>query len=140
MHYKSLILTEQFLDDVKNKANIYSLPFNEIIQTVAVDNSFSQLDYIQKFLEYDLVSVPLAWEKAVNNSKDFLNYDEKQLLIEFCYGLINCNREQISNHCDKYISQINNIILTMNKDREKNTKLTTVISMAIGITAILILI
>lgn len=140
MHCKSLKLTELFLTNVKNKANMYSLPFKEIVQSVANDNVFSELDYIYNFLNSDVTQVPLAWDNAIKNSKLILTLTEKQLLIEFCNGLIGCNREQIAKHCDKYILQINNIISTMDKNREKHTKLTTAISVSVGITAILFLI
>lgn len=129
-----------FLIAVKNRAMFYAEPFRDIVSCIFLADSRQSLDFVSSFLSDDSISAPDSWTKAVNSSKCPLNKTELELIIEFGCGLCSCSREQIEEHCGKIISELHERTVSLKENMEKKVKLTSALSLSLGIAAVLIFI
>ncbi len=136
LHCKHLTETIQYLEHIKLQAEYYSDSFFSIIQRIDTNDislSFSKI-------VSSGVTPLTAWEIAVNDTKLILSAEEKQIIINFGNNICSSSVENLSNVATGHISELIKRREQLVNEREKKTKLSSALTLSIGLIIVLILI
>lgn len=138
-HCKELENVIRLITVIKNKAMFYNAPFSEIIDEINKQNEFPKMRFIMQFSEIisEGLSVPEAWQTAVNKSELNLEMYECDTLIRFGREMCNCNKDEITVVADSAIGELREFSKTATEKRNMKSKSTAAITISMGIMIVL---
>lgn len=139
-HCEALSEAVACLTAIRDKAVFYAEPLQCIAQEMSKNTTSRTPDYIAEFLNIKNIPTPKAWETAVRKSRRELTDKERELIILFGSGLCTCSREQIPELCGKIINELDTQLTAIKEKKDSRIRLTSALSLSVGITAVLILI
>lgn len=136
LHCKHLTATIRYLEYIKGQAEHYSDSFSSIIQS----SEYNDISDKFTFFLNNGNSATAAWEYAVDETSLILSKEERQIITNFGLDLCSSSVENLAENANKSISELEKIRDNLVTDREKKTKMSSVLALSSGLVAVLMFI
>ena len=136
LHYKHLDEMICYLEYIKSQAVLYS---DSIVNIIRQKQSN---DIAKRFTSLCIAETEptIAWKEAVEQSDMFLTESEKECIINFGVDICSSSVESISENSNRNINELEKIRNILLCNRDKKTKLSTVLAVSCGLLISLIFI
>lgn len=138
-HCLDLEAAVKLVDYTKSKAEVYGMPFAEIIAETNGDKELERLRIGEIFVKksFDKNDIAEVWKETVNEAPIQLEDYERDILIHFGERMCVCSKEEIRTVSENAIYSLNCFKETAVENRNKRSKSIAAICVSLGTIIIL---